>query len=160
MDLLLYRMLNKRFHSAFSNNSYAYRHRGYGVDACQHRIHGHLKEMPRPVYFIERDVANYFPSVDHEVLLKALEQWVEPQDYLYQLLQERIKFRVLTSDGAKMAEIGIPFGTAIACFFANLYLTPLDRELAAVPGLAYYRYADDILAFSSRRHVDPTLALV
>ena len=151
VDLLLYRMLNKRFHTAFSNHSYAYRHRGFGVDSCQHRIHRHLKELQRPLYFIKRDVSDYFPSVDHEVLLTALERWVEPQDYLYELLKERIKFRVLTSDGTKMAEVGIPFGTAIACFFANLYLTPLDHEMATVPGLAYYRYADDILAFSPRR---------
>jgi hypothetical protein len=80
-----------------------------------------------------------------------LEQWVEPNDYLYELLEERIKFRFRIGDEIKTAERGLPFGNPTACFFANLYLTPLDRELTTVPGLAYYRYADDILVFSASR---------
>ena len=151
VDLLLYRMLVRFFHSVFSNHCYAYRYRGFGVDFCQHRVARCLEKIPQPVYFIKRDVADYFPSVDHDILLKALEQWIEPDDYLYELLKERVKFQVRTSNGVRTAESGIPFGAAIACFFANLYLTPLDREVAGVPGLEYYRYADDILAFSHSR---------
>ena len=151
VDLLLYRMLVRYFHSVFSRHSYAYRHRGFGVDLCQHRIPRALVEMGSPLYGFKRDIADYFPSIDHEILLEALKQWIEPDDYLFELLLERVKFRVRTHDGINVAERGVPFGTAIACFFANLYLTPLDRRLEAIPGLAYFRYSDDILAFSPNR---------
>jgi len=38
--------------------------------------------------------------------------------------------------------------TPIACFFANLYLAPLDERLARIEGLAYFRYADDLLGIA------------
>lgn len=151
VDQLLFQMLNRFFHCVLSRHSYAYRYRGFGVDDCQHRITKSLQKCQRPIYLIKRDVANYYPSVDHDILLKLLEQWVEAKDYLYGLLQERVKFRILTNAGIRMADRGIPFGTPIACLLANLYLAPLDWEMAAVPDLAYYRYADDILAFSRCR---------
>ena len=151
VDVLLYQMLNRRFHSVFSSDSYAYRYRGFGVDVCQHRIARWLGGLGGPVYFFKRDVSSYFPSVDHEILLGALRQWVRPDDYLFELLEQRVRFRALVGDHVETASRGIPFGTAIACFFANLYLTPLDREMARHPGLAYFRYADDVLAFSPHR---------
>jgi hypothetical protein len=46
---------------------------------------------------------------------------------------------------------GVPFGTSIACFLANFYLIPLDRRLQAIPGLSYFRYADDMLAATRSR---------
>lgn len=151
VDVLLYHVLNRCFHTVFSGRSYAYRHRGFGVDCCQHRIARRLAQMDMPLYFFKRDIADYFPSVDHGVLLDALREWVEPKDYLFELLEERVKFLSRTEGTVKTAERGIPFGTAIACFFANFYLTPLDRQMEAFPGLSYFRYADDMLAFSSCR---------
>lgn len=151
VDLLLYRMLNRRFHGVLSPHAYAYRHRGLGVDVCQRRIARRLADATGPVYFLKRDVADYFPSIDHEILSAAVSEWIEPGDYLHALVSERIRFRVRDGDAVRTAERGIPFGSAIACFFANLFLTPLDRALGTVPGLAYFRYADDLLAFSSDR---------
>src|SRR5690349_25074350 len=49
------------------------------------------------------------------------------------------------------AEHGIAFGTPVACFLANVFLTPVDRHLDALPGLRYFRYADDLLMLSSDR---------
>jgi len=151
VDLLLYQVLNRHFHTEFSRSAYAYRHRGFGVDACQHRIARQLKGMSLPVYFLKRDISDYFPSMDHEVLLEALTEWVEPDDYLYQLLGERVRFEFRSGDTVELAERGVPFGSAIACFFANFYLTPLDRALGSIEQLDYYRYADDIIAFSTDR---------
>ena len=151
VDVLLYGLLNRHFHSALSRHTYAYRHRGFGVDCCQHRIARRLAQTDRPLYFFKRDIADYFPSVEHGVLLDALGEWVEPDDYLSELLKARVEFLSRSGETVRVAEKGIPFGTAIACFFANLYLTPLDRQMAAFPGLSYFRYADDVLAFSSSR---------
>ncbi|MBI4584365.1 MAG: hypothetical protein HY717_10125 [Planctomycetes bacterium] len=153
VDLLLYRLLNAHFHGAFSSSSYAYRHRGRGVDLCQRRIARKLQELPRPLYFLKRDIADCFLSIDHAILLELLAEWVEPEDYLFDLLRERVEFRFKSEgeEAIKTASRGVPFGAAIACFFANLYLTPLDRELASIPGFHFFRYADDMLGFSTSR---------
>jgi hypothetical protein len=44
----------------------------------------------------------------------------------------------------KGAMAGMPY----AVFLANVYLTQLDRKFAAIPGLIYCRYSDDIIMFS------------
>jgi len=151
VDHLLYRTLSSRFQSAFSHHSYAYRVRGYGLDLCQRRIARGLAALPRPVWCVKRDVANFFPSIDHERLLAILAEWIDPADYLFELLRQRVQFQTRTNGELRTATLGVPFGTAIACFLANLYLTPLDRALETIPGLAYFRYADDVLAFTADR---------
>ena len=151
VDLLLYRQLTKYFHNVFEPSCHAYRMGGFGVDQCQERLNANLKKLPRPVYFIKRDVKDYFPSIDHERLLEMLSEWVEPEDTLFDLLRQRIEFQTKHGDEIITNSRGVAFGTAIACFFANLYLTPLDRRLSQVKGLSYFRYADDLLAFSHDR---------
>lgn len=151
VDQLLFQMLNRFFHSALSKHSYAYRYRDFGVDPCQHRIARALRNTPQPLYLIKRDVADYSLSVDHDIMLSLLEQWIDTGDYLYTLLRERVKFLVRTTLGCRLAERGVPFGSPIACLLYNIYLTPLDCEMAAIPGLNYFRYGDDILAFSASR---------
>ena len=153
VDLMLYRELTKYFHSVYEPSCFAYRMGSHGVDSCQHRVEEHIRKLPRPLYFVKRDVADYFPSINHERLLTLLADWIDPEDYLFNLLRQRIQFEVLLEDGLTVhtADRGIAFGTAIACFFANLYLTPLDRQLSKIKSLKYFRYADDLLAFSTDR---------
>ena len=152
-DLLVYRLLSRHFHSVFSPDCYAYRHRGFGVDVCQRRIARTLARggPDACLYGFKRDIRDYFPSIDHDMLLAALRQWVDPEDYLFRLLAQRIRFRFRDEEGTRVATRGVPFGTAIACFFANLYLTPVDRMLSAIEGVRHFRYGDDILVLSADR---------
>jgi hypothetical protein len=166
VDLLLYRLLSARLHNWFSRNSYAYRLRGFGLDRCQRKIASLLASSGTPLFAVKRDIASYFPSINHQLLLAQLAALVEPQDYLFRLLEERVGF-LYTENGQRVrAEQGIAFGTPIACLLANVYLTPLDRRLDALPGLRYFRYADDLLLLTCQRetiesavtHFDHTLA--
>ncbi|MGC2887920.1 MAG: RNA-directed DNA polymerase [Candidatus Acidiferrum sp.] len=151
VDLLLYRLLCARLHGWFSANCYAYRLRGFGLDRCQRRIAKLLAGAESPLYVVKRDIANYFPSVDHGLLLRQLAELVEPGDYLFRLLEERARFRYEGEGQTLQAKQGIAFGTAVACFFANVYLTPLDRRLDGLVGLRYFRYADDLLLLADNR---------
>ena len=151
VDLLLYRLLSARLHHRFSTNSYAYRLRGFGLDRCQHKIAALLADTGSPLFVAKRDIANYFPSVDQNLLFQQLQQIVEPGDYLFQLLCERVRFQFEDGGATQTALRGIAFGTPIACFFANLYLTPLDCQLDSIPSLRYFRYADDLLFFSEQK---------
>jgi RNA-directed DNA polymerase len=151
VDLLLYRLLNQKLHGWFSPNSYAYRDRTYGLDRCQARIAQLLRTASAPLYLIKRDISDYFASVDHELLLQKLDGLVKCEDYLFRLLEQRVRFAYQDETGRHTAQIGIPFGCASACLFANIYLTELDRAMESMSGVAYLRYADDILLVSPVR---------
>jgi hypothetical protein len=151
VDLLLYRVLNRKLHAWFSAHSYAYRDRTFGLDRCQARIARALRSQAAPLYLIKRDIADYFASVDHEILLRKLSSLVECNDYLFRLLEQRVRFLYQDESGGHRATVGIPFGAAIACLFANLYLTDLDREIARIASVHYFRYADDILVLTPAR---------
>ncbi len=157
VDYLLYRVLNRKLHRWFSPNTYAYRDRANGLDRCQARIARVLRVASAPLYLVKRDIADYFASIDHEILLEQLARLVEPEDYLFKLLEQRVGFRYLPAqEGRKGGEVrtatlGIPFGSAAACLFANIHLTTLDRRMEEIGGAKYFRYADDCLLLTPDR---------
>jgi len=152
VDLMLYRALNRKLHNWFSPNCYAYRDSNFSLDRCQSQIAAVVRSAPA-TYLIKRDISDYFASVNHKILLKQLAELIDPADYLFQLLIQRIRFRYQQEDRLHIAEVGIPFGSAIACLFANIYLTDMDRLIERVPGISYFRYADDILLLAPSREV-------
>jgi len=151
VSLLLYRLLNRALNHHFSDSSYAYRWRGFGVDRCQREIVQTLRTTPKPVYVMKRDISDFFASIDHAVLLGKLDQFIEPNGYLFELLNDCVRF-VYRDDGElRTAKRGVAFGTAIACLLANVYLMKLDRRLEAIPQIRFFRYADDLLVLSPSR---------
>ena len=166
VDLLLYRVLNRKLHSWFSPNSYAYRNHTFGLDHCQTQIARLLRSTNAPLYLVKRDISDYFASINHKILLSKLAALIDPEDYLYRLLEQRVRFAYQEDVETHRATAGVPFGTAIACLFANIYLTEMDRQIESVPQILYFRYADDILILSpdksasgaARQRLESTLA--
>jgi hypothetical protein len=72
VDLLLYRLLNCRLNRYFSSSSYAYRDHTYGLDRCQARLAAVVRSACAPLYLVKRDISDYFPSVNHDILLHQL----------------------------------------------------------------------------------------
>jgi retron-type reverse transcriptase len=151
VDLMLYRVLSRKLHSWFSPNSYAYRVFGYGLDDCQAQIATVIRRAQAPLYLVKRDIADYFASIDHELLIAKLAGLVDPADYLFEVLVQRIRFQYQEGGEICTAQAGIPFGSAVACLFANIYLTEMDRRIENLRGVRYFRYADDILLLASAR---------
>ena len=151
VDLLLYRLLNRRLDRWFAPSSYAYRDKTYSLDRCQSRIAAALRSAHAPLYVVKRDISDYFASVSHKILLDLLAEHIDRDDYLFTLFSERIRFEYQDESGHHRAEAGIPFGCASACVLANVYLTELDRALESVPNIQYFRYADDLLVLTSER---------
>ncbi len=166
VDLMLYRALNRRLHNWFSPNSYAYRAFGYSLDQCQSQVASVIRSAEGALFLVKRDISDYFASVNHEFLLAQLTELIDPSDYLFHLLAQRIRFRYQRDGLLHTAGVGVPFGAAIACLFANIYLTGMDRQIETVPGVSYFRYADDILllapdlelARAARRKLESSLA--
>jgi hypothetical protein len=70
-----------------------------------------------------------------------------PSDHPFlPLLRSAIRPPVITAAGqTTLLDAGVPTGSSIQPAICNLYLTPLDNALNAIPGSFYARYGDDFI---------------
>lgn len=134
--------LNTLLSGWFSRHAYAYRIGDLGLDSCQDKI---IKVTQNAKFFVKRDIRQYFYSIDHEILLGKVAEVVDKDDFLFELVRQRIQFNYLDLDGCiRKATIGIPFGSPLACTLSNINLTQLDKDMSQFK-VSYFRYADDVL---------------
>jgi len=130
-------VLTPIYERSFIYDSYATRS-GKGTHAAIRRAQMFLQRWP---YYLKTDIAQYFPSVDHEILLSLLKRKLKDPRLLG--LLERI-IRNAPEPGK-----GLPIGNLTSQFLANVYLDPLDHEIKERLGMAgYVRYMDDLVVFS------------
>lgn len=114
--------------------------------------------MRRYRYFAKLDVRNYFPSIDHQILVSEIRRVIPSRrtvDLAAVIIdhsnpQDSIRFvfpgdDLFTFDQRRR---GLPIGNLTSQHFANFYLHPLDhfiRERLGIRG--YLRYVDDLLLF-------------
>lgn len=152
----LVRVIEPIFERRFIFDSYACR-RGKGT----HRALNRCTEFVRRYRFVlQCDVAKFFPTIDHEILLKILGRTLA--DTQVMRLCERIVQSgagVLDSERelywfpgddlfAPLRPQGLPIGNLTSQFWANVYLNELDQfTKRTLKCRAYVRYADDFLLF-------------
>jgi RNA-directed DNA polymerase len=153
------RLVEPLFDRTFIFDSYANRV-GKGTHKALDRATGFCRRWP---YVLKCDVAKFFPSVDHEVLLGLVARKIKcpsTQDLLARIVrssnpQEPV---VWYFDGdlpttPNERRHGIPIGNLTSQFLANVMLDPLDhyvKEVLRWPG--YLRFADDFLLFGDDKH--------
>ncbi len=122
-------------------DSYACR-KGKGLHAAIRRAQAFARRFP---WYLKLDVARYFDSVDHEVLLGLLGTRFKDRRLL------RL-FRTFVGTYETTPGKGLPIGNLISQHCANLYLGPLDhwvKETLRVRG--YVRYMDDFVLWGEDR---------
>jgi RNA-directed DNA polymerase len=135
--------LEPRTESIFHEDSYGYRPRRGALDAvatCRARCW-------KKDWVIDLDVQKFFDSVDHGLMLKAVEANITPgQRWVVLYVKRWLKAPILMPDG-RLAERdrGTPQGSAVSPVLANLFMhyafdSWLDREF---PSVEFERYADD-----------------
>lgn len=150
VDTMLYVLLNRVFQSQFHIGSHAYRLGQFHLEACQNQVRRILNGERDPIFIIKRDVSNYFNSLDHSVLSQKLARYTGGSGYLHELLLSRIQHQFFNGENELCtAELGVAFGTPLACFFANLYFDDSDHRIARLCDLGYFRYSDDVLCLCS-----------
>lgn len=105
-------------------------------------------------YVGEFDIASFYDTIDHNILLRILENYgIESEliDILHRCLVEWT-----ISSTAKFCykkSIGIPQGPLCSSFFAEVYLFVLDEAIRGLDGInmKYFRYADDISIMAKTR---------
>ncbi|MDE2311357.1 MAG: reverse transcriptase [Betaproteobacteria bacterium] len=98
--------------------------------------------------YIKIDLANFYPSIDHELLAKTLRKKIRKSEALA-LVQNAIRTETVAegprrSVGGKNSE-GVPQGLSISNILAEIFIADFDRHMASQNEIFYQRYVDDIL---------------
>jgi len=133
-------------------------------DLYHSTIHSNILDIKRNIKnskydcFIKLDIQNFYPSIDHEVLLekvsveiddstaislisKAIRKYTIPDGRI-----ERSKFREL--------EIGVPQGLSISGILSTIYMADMDRKYLSMEDISYYRFVDDMLILCKKENLD------
>lgn len=109
----------------------------------------------RNTYVLKLDIQSYFPSIDHRILKKQLQQLFEDQwirDLFARIIDSapRVPAPPMWS-GADLVDLmsartGLPIGNLTSQHLGNLYLAVLDDFiLSDIRPQLYIRYVDDLL---------------
>lgn len=133
--LFFNRLLAKNKHR-FSSFSYAYRN-DRNVHFAIQDISVDLRRNER-TFLAEFDFSDYFGSISHDYLIKQFDKngfFISPE--------ERYIIKVFL----KGRTVGIPQGTSISLFLANLTCWKFDSDLER-EGVKFSRYADDTIVWT------------
>ena len=99
-------------------------------------------------YAVKADIHDYFNSIDVPELMDMLGRVIDDDPELLDLMENLLTQDRCVSGGLVTEEKrGAMAGVPLSSFFANVYLTDLDREFEE-RGTPYFRYSDDILIFT------------
>ncbi len=150
------------FERTFISDSYANRlgkgtHRA--LDRCQQFARRHR-------YVLQGDIRQFFPSMDHSILLRILGRLIPDPEVLWLvrrildsgvgILREEYEMAWFPGDDlfAAIRPRGLPIGNLTSQFWANCYLNPFDHFVKRELGCkGYVRYVDDLLLFADDKAV-------
>jgi group II intron reverse transcriptase/maturase len=112
-------ILSGIYETDFLDCSYGYRPERSAHQAL-HSLYHELKDRTRAV--VEADIKDFFGSIDHEILIKMLEQRIHDKA-LVGLIRKWLKAGVLEPDGSVVNPAsGTPQGGVISPVLGNIYL--------------------------------------
>ena len=157
VEAALRNVLEPIFERGFAEHSYGFRP-GRGCRQAVARIEALLSQGH--VWCVDADLKSYFDSIPHERLMALVKERIVDGSVLA-LLEQCLKAGVLDElKGWQPTERGTPQGAVISPLLANLYLNPLDHQMAQ-RGWAMVRYADDFVVLCrTKAEADHVLAFV
>lgn len=132
----------------FSSYSYAYRSDRNAHHAIEHLM-SEIRGRNR-LYVLEYDFAKYFDSIRHDYVMRVVDDHFQVSDQERALLHAFLKNPRAWSVSEYQAknfenpQVGIPQGSNVSLFLANVACYELDRQVEQV-GVTFARYADDTL---------------
>lgn len=160
----LFKQLQARNDAIFSKFAFGFGLDRNGNDAIRH-IARAVAATPR-LYVVKYDSKNFFDSVDHAYLLEVLNGKFDVEE------EELSVISSFLSGGSAYAsdyeqglftprKVGIPQGSAISLFLANVAFHELDKDLERLD-VTYARYGDDVVVLAqsySQAHMAANLIL-
>ncbi len=153
-------MIEPIFEERFIHDSYACRP-GKGTHKALDRFTRYAR---RYAFVLKADIRQYFPSIDHEVLLGIVARRLADKRLMsliglilgsgQDVLKQEYDLVCYPGDDlfAALRPRGLPIGNLTSQFMANIYLDPLDHFVKeALREKAYIRYCDDFVVFGEDR---------
>jgi len=95
---------------------------------------------------LECDIRKFFASIDHEVLISALEKHIKDEDVVW--LHEK----VIGSFNSGIECKGLPLGNLTSQLLVNIYMNEFDQYIKQELRVRYYiRYADDFVILQNTK---------
>ncbi len=153
-------LLEPIYERKFIYDSYANR-KGKGTHRALDRCTTYLRRFQ---YVLPMDVRQFFPSIDHAILLNTLSKTI-----IDERVMDLCRRIVNSGDGVLHEEYqmiyfpsddlfdinrprGLPIGNLTSQFWANVYLNPLDHFIKRqLKCRGYIRYVDDMLLFADNK---------
>jgi RNA-directed DNA polymerase len=150
LQLAVARLLEAIFEHDFLECSYGYRPKRSPLQASEQLIT--WTQFGGFNWIVEADIKGYFDSIDHEWLIKMVEQRVDDQAFT-RLIRKWLRAGILEKDGKIIHPVtGTPQGGIVSPILANIYLhyaLDLWFEKVVKPklqrGAFLIRYADDFV---------------
>jgi RNA-directed DNA polymerase len=153
VEAALRHVLEPIFEREFAEHSYGFRP-GRGCREAVGRV-GELLSAGRG-WCVDVDLKSYFDTIPHDPLLARVRERVVDGSVLA-LLAQCLQAGVLEElKGWQPTERGTPQGAVVSPLLANLYLNPLDHEMAR-RGWEMVRYADDFVVLCQTKEEAATV---
>lgn len=108
----------------FSDNSH-----GFRPNRSQHSaLRNVRKNFGGVIWYIEGDIEGYFDTIDHNILIKILEEKINDRKLLKQIYNG-LKARVVLQTGITRINTGVPQGGVLSPLLSNIYLDKLDLHI-------------------------------
>jgi RNA-directed DNA polymerase len=128
------------FEKEFAAHSYGFRP-GRGCKDALRRVDGLLKAGF--AYVVDADLKSYFDTIPHGRLLSRLRERIADGRVL-SLIESFLTAGIMEGLREWQPEAGAPQGAVLSPLLSNVYLNPLDQQMAA-QGYEMVRYADDFV---------------
>ncbi|MDB6061522.1 MAG: Retron-type reverse transcriptase [Verrucomicrobiaceae bacterium] len=163
---LLYNKISPRFYASFIADSCACiptRGTLYAATRLESKIRSASQNWSKPTHYLKCDLANFFVSIDKNILIDQLTARIPEQWWLsltHQILfhDPRTDYELRGNPALitrvpphkrltnQAAHLGLPIGNLSSQFFANVFLDALDQFVKhQVPCRHYVRYVDDFV---------------
>ena len=144
------------FEKEFAQHSYGFRPEKGCKDALR-RVDELLKAGY--VYVMDADLKSYFDTIPHDRLMNRLRERIADRKVL-SLIESFLKAGIMDGTEETKPEAGAPQGAVLSPLLSNMYLNPLDHQMAA-QGYEMVRYADDfVILCRSQAEAEQALAIV
>lgn len=128
------------FEKQFADQSYGFRPGRSCRDALR-RLQELLKTGHH--YVVDADLKSYFDTIPHERLMEQVQKHVADGRVL-KLIRAFLEAKIMEQSAQWTPTAGTPQGAVLSPLLSNIYLNPLDHQMASA-GYQMVRYADDFV---------------
>lgn len=109
--------------------------------------------------FIKVDIQNFFPSINHEILVNKLKSKIDDETILNLITKVITQSTVDVNTPFKQRikynnKVGVPQGLSISGLLSEIYLFDLVQKYSKKDNLEFFRYVDDVLIFCKKSDIE------